>query len=176
MTVVDPYDPRTNLTSEETVRITILPVSKQIFSKLDAKNESASSKSETFILAEKFGNLTAKIAYITDKGVIQLAFSDKLLPFNFTNVTNDQMDIRLITSYPLDEEPTADLNFDWNIIKVHENLVDIQLNFTKPTDVSIKLSQDSIQIRVKDRLMFKSADGTKVLSGDSIMLTKRIPR
>ena len=88
---------------------------------------------------------------------MEIKFSDSILPFNASNDTN-QIKIELEPSYLRSEELKTNFSLTWEIIKIENEILDIQVNFSKPTDVSMGLEQDWIRVTFLNENLIRHAN------------------
>ena len=120
--------------------------------------------------------MTAMIAFITDEGLIEIKFNDNIKPWDLAADVTKDINIELVTSYDITEEPQVNLTFKWSVTSIQNEIMNIQLNFTNPTDVSLRLQQDEIKLRFVNETLVRHQDKFSFLDTKYLVLTKKIPR
>ena len=68
-----------------------------------------------------------------------------------------------------------DLDFVWNATSYHNDILQLQVNFTNADKISPSLKQDSLQINLTDVAFLFVSKSRNYLSEDYFILESRIP-
>jgi len=116
--------------------------------------------------------LTAKINGIDSYGLVIIEFSSKLksIGFNISFINSTVLDLKL---NPAALRNQADgfneslLNFTWKPVRIFNQYLELQVNFTHPLSISPLVVQDQLIIEFKDAEYFYSSELNKTLHRDS---------
>ena len=93
------------------------------------------------------------------------------------NISNINVTLKINNPEYLDNEfDQKMLSFNWNVTKFKQNVLECQLNFTNPLNVSQGIRYDEIEFSINDQSdLFKPVEGYQ-LKESSKTLKKSIPR
>lgn len=106
--------PGKNLSSLVVLNVHVLPATPVVTQNYTKVNSTLVFESKI----KEIKNLTAIIAFITDRGQVNIKFSEPIRNFSYWNVTPADIDIQLTPSYELEPHERGLLDFNWTIVDI----------------------------------------------------------